>query len=215
MPENHTKSFALEKTEQKNTHSLLFERVLTKFLGMDYSSRDSTMKDKRGVFKRVFVPVAVVSAIAIGSATYLSGINSFTEHKENVTNSLLNAARYLSQGAQSNPADAAKILREAVEKASKNPSFRITLLDGKGKILMDSDSTAKISEDESDQEEIKNAIKGEENVCLRTSGTMGKEVMYAAVPVFEKGRLFQKGRRGVRKYSLRFGAGHFRGFKEF
>ena len=72
--------------------------------------------------------------------------------------------------------------------ASRNPDFRITVVDKNGIVIADSDAVD-ISrlENHGSREEIRNALAGKEGKSVRRSTVSGTDVMYYAIPVIMDG----------------------------
>ena len=75
--------------------------------------------------------------------------------------------------------------------ASRNPDFRITVVNANGAVIADSDA-ADITrlENHGSREEIKNALAGKEGKSIHRSTVSGTDVMYYAVPVAINGSAY-------------------------
>ncbi len=74
-----------------------------------------------------------------------------------------------------------------VESYGKELNFRITLINSSGKVLADSDADEIQMENHSNRIEVEKALKGEENVEIRYSDSIGIEYIYSATPVVING----------------------------
>jgi two-component system, OmpR family, sensor kinase len=79
-------------------------------------------------------------------------------------------------------------LADVVEKAGADLGARVIVVGGRGRVLADSAGTARRNESYADRPEIAAALRGGFSQGTRTSETLGQDLLYTAVPIFDRGR---------------------------
>lgn len=77
-------------------------------------------------------------------------------------------------------------LESYINRISSKIDFRITIIDTNGIVLLDTKEDAKIMENHKNRPEIKSAIDGKKGKSIRYSSTVDGEMLYVAVPIFDK-----------------------------
>ncbi len=81
------------------------------------------------------------------------------------------------------------LIREETISLAKTLDLRITVIDGKGNVLGDSEKDPALMEDHGNREEVIAAIESGVGKSSRLSDTLGLNMKYVAVPVKEKGSI--------------------------
>ncbi len=81
-----------------------------------------------------------------------------------------------------------KALNDLVRKLGASSSTRITVILPNGQVIADSDEDPAKMENHGDRPEFKDALERGMGRSLRFSGTLGKRMMYVALPIAEQGR---------------------------
>ena len=80
-------------------------------------------------------------------------------------------------------------LAQEIDDIHAETGLRVTVLDGEGTVLADSNRDAETMESHSDRPEVQQALRGEVGSATRYSYTLGENMLYVAVPVQRNGRL--------------------------
>ncbi|MFQ5715860.1 MAG: two-component system histidine kinase PnpS [Nitrospinales bacterium] len=78
-----------------------------------------------------------------------------------------------------------------------NPSYRITLISPDGKVTCDSEKDAALMDNHADRSEFKQALAGQTGIATRFSHTLGKKMLYIAIPIADNGRTIGVARASV------------------
>lgn len=79
-------------------------------------------------------------------------------------------------------------LENTLTEMSKDLQMRITLIDGKGKVLFDSEADAETMENHADREEVIKALAGGTGISKRYSKTKQIDMFYMALPIDKSGQ---------------------------
>lgn len=79
-------------------------------------------------------------------------------------------------------------LRQVVERAGRDLGARVIVVERRGRVLVDSAGTALPSESYANRPEIAAALAGRSDQGTRRSESLGEDLLYTAVPIFERGR---------------------------
>ncbi|MDD5644660.1 MAG: ATP-binding protein [bacterium] len=82
-----------------------------------------------------------------------------------------------------------KELTRMVRELSPKIATRITVIDGNGVVVADSEEDPSVMENHKNRPELKKALKGREGTSIRFSSTVKEEMLYVAVPVEENGEV--------------------------
>ncbi|MBN2467268.1 MAG: HAMP domain-containing protein [Deltaproteobacteria bacterium] len=86
-------------------------------------------------------------------------------------------------------ADSYDSLQRFITKTGESLGFRITVIDSKGSVITDSESSAEMMESHVNRPEIIEALQGTIGVSQRFSTTVKKDVLYVAVPIFHNEKI--------------------------
>ncbi len=78
-------------------------------------------------------------------------------------------------------------LKDTLTEMSKDLKMRITLINGSGKVLYDSESVAETMDNHLDREEVVRALRGETGISKRYSKTKKIDMFYMALPINKVG----------------------------
>lgn len=80
-------------------------------------------------------------------------------------------------------------VNDAIQKITESCELRVTILDGSGNVLADSWERADALDNHLDRQEVQGALSGNCATAIRYSGTVSQNMLYAALPVYQKERL--------------------------
>jgi two-component system phosphate regulon sensor histidine kinase PhoR len=80
-------------------------------------------------------------------------------------------------------------LKKTLTQMSQDLKMRITLIDGSGNVLFDTEADAEAMSNHSEREEVQKALKGELGVAKRYSQTKSIDLFYMAIPINESGQI--------------------------
>ena len=134
----------------------------------------------KGLRSRPLAYCLAVLFVAVVSTSFYAGARAQRIiHKEH-TRSLTDAARVIQGLLLSYP----WLELDSFCKAAGTPGTRITVLDTSGQVLGDSHSAPSKMPNLSVRAEIRNAIEGRTSSTIRYSETLGREMLYVALPAF-------------------------------
>jgi two-component system phosphate regulon sensor histidine kinase PhoR len=120
------------------------------------------------------------------------------EHLERLENSLVEQAQSTFQLIEYDlTGENYSVLQERVRKISETIQARITIIDIKGKVVLESDADPYSMENHKGRYELKKALQGEIGSAIRYSATIHQEMLYVAVPILQKGRIHYVSRLSV------------------
>ena len=152
----------------------------------------------RSIRWRIAVPyMALILATMIGLAAYLT-FSSRQSYLESMRGQLLDEAALLADLIQ--PANAAGDQTELAAQARRYADLldvRVTILDAQGTVLAESNAEASAMDNHLNRPEVQQALSGGHGSSVRQSATLGRQMLYAAVPVTAGGQV-----AGVARLSL-------------
>ena len=141
------------------------------------------MKNTR-LFWQIFLAVLliVIGSIAIGSWYESAMIKSFyyQQMREDIGNRTLLLRPHIQQLLSANPNG----LQEFCRQAGRAASTRITVINGRGKVLADSNEDPARMDNHGSRPEIKIAYAGKTGSSLRFSKTLSRRMLYVAMPLY-------------------------------
>ncbi len=150
------------------------------------------------LFWQIFPTTAGIIVFAMAMAAWLastSGYNHYIDHlkKDIYHRGLLieSMISHLSQGADAD-------LQSFVRQSGRKIATRITVIDGDGVVLSDSNEDHNLMENHGKRPEVLEAMSGETGYSIRHSHTLDENMLYMAMPVSLGG----DGHRGVLRLAL-------------
>jgi two-component system, OmpR family, phosphate regulon sensor histidine kinase PhoR len=138
---------------------------------------------KKKLFWRIFAGLALVSVLGVGilaaysqRALRAASVDSLTERLRGVAL----AARAASSGLL--PEGRSASLADLARRLARETGTRLTLVDGRGVVLADSEQDPQTMENHASRPEVAQALGGSTGVATRYSSTLGAWTVYVAVP---------------------------------
>ncbi|MBI5441203.1 MAG: hypothetical protein HY900_08335 [Deltaproteobacteria bacterium] len=135
----------------------------------------------RRLFARLLLQnVLVLLAVLVAGAVFLDRFltHSAMRRLEEEVERFAVILRETTAGATSPAA-----LQQLVRRAGRTARVRFTIVDAQGRVLADSERDPATMENHATHPEVADALKGREGRSLRTSRTLGVEMLYVALPV--------------------------------
>ncbi len=157
----------------------------------------------RSLFARAF---AIVAFTVLASAAVIVGVGLGTAERaylESNASTLIKAASAASSFVPAGPSgdiDRVSASVFAADMAAKS-GFRVTVISPDGAVIADSEGDPASMENHSDRVEVASALAGKEGWSRRASATLGKAMLYAAVPL-PGGKIPASGMAGVLRLAL-------------
>lgn len=150
------------------------------------------------LFWQIFPSSAGIIVFTMALAVWLAtttGHGFFLDHlKEDITERAMLIESTVSRMSRGDD-DA---FRNYVRQTGRRAATRITVIDGNGTVLADSNEDHTLMENHGKRPEVLPALSGENGYSIRLSHTLGENMLYAAVPI----QLGTDGHRGVLRLAL-------------
>lgn len=148
------------------------------------------MFKKNSIFSRILFSYVVIILLLIVSIYLISFKLVKEQHLSRLETSLVAQAnstyklleRDLNEGKIS-------VLQENIGQLAQSIQARFTLIDHQGKVLLESDANPNEMDNHKERSELKQAFKGKPASSIRYSATIHQEMLYVAVPIFEKNQV--------------------------
>jgi len=145
------------------------------------------MKRKRLLWQ-IFVSYLFITILALAAALAFASYAVRHFYYQQITNDLESRARLLEDRIKEMVIDNDPGLDALCEKLGDSSGTRITVVSKGGEVLADSERSPDVMDDHSDRPEVREALSGELGMRTRFSKTMGKDMVYIALPLEHEGR---------------------------
>lgn len=135
---------------------------------------------KRSLFFRIFTGYSLIALAVLAVTIYLSAGIIRKNYISTLEKELIITAATLKN-------DFARPMDATAKKLGVELGLRITVIDATGKVLAESEAYPNTMDNHKERPEIKAALSGVNSASVRYSRTVEKEMIYAAVPVFDNG----------------------------
>ncbi|MBM9615475.1 PAS domain-containing protein [Desulfobulbus rhabdoformis] len=126
------------------------------------------------------IAIIVLCMVITGWMTITSGNKFFYDHlKEDMLERSLLIESTVSKMSQGNP----EVFQEFIRQNGRRSGSRITVIDGDGVVLADSNEDYKVMENHGKRPEVMVALGGEPGFSIRFSHTLGESMLYGAIPI--------------------------------
>lgn len=137
---------------------------------------------QKTLFKKAFWSFLGVYAFLFAGIFFFTSRIIQNQHIENLKSSLESIARSVERDLVDSDLD---FLKQRLDEEAEIFAARFTLIDADGTVLADTQAEASEMENHALRPEVKEALNGKIGSSLRTSATVGSDLLYVAVPVFE------------------------------
>ncbi len=139
---------------------------------------------RKKLFWKIFAGIALVSALGVGVSALYSQRALRAASATAMTDRLRDVALAISvASAELLPEGRSPALDGLVARTAGKTGVRITLVDGRGTVLADSEQDPSVMENHASRPEIARALGGQVGSSTRYSGTLGRWMVYVAVPL--------------------------------
>lgn len=135
------------------------------------------------MFWRLFITFGVLLLCSIGLLGLVLGSRMQRQQEQQVTERLHTKAILVRELVRDWPAERTPALQERIVALGQEIHTRITLIDGAGKVLVDSDEDPAKMDNHADRPEVQQAANAGWGSATRFSRTIGKTMMYVALRV--------------------------------
>ena len=141
------------------------------------------------IARRIFGSFLLLSFLGLLLLGFLLMQYFHRETLENARQELQMHAQVIALGLKEDGFGTEARLAQEIDDIHAETGLRVTVLDGEGTVLADSNRDAETMESHSDRPEVQQALRGEVGSATRYSYTLGENMLYVAVPVQRNGRL--------------------------
>ena len=141
------------------------------------------------IARRIFGSFLLLSFLGLLLLGFLLMQYFHRETLENARQELQMHAQVIALGLKEEGFGTSAHLAQEIDDIHAETGLRVTVLDGEGMVLADSNRDAETMESHSGRPEVQQALRGEVGSATRYSYTLGENMLYVAVPVQRNGRL--------------------------
>ena len=141
------------------------------------------------IARRIFGSFLLLSFLGLLLLGFLLMQYFHRETLENARQELQMHAQVIALNLRDNGFGAGGRLERGIDDIHAETGLRVTVLDGEGTVLADSNRDAETMESHSGRPEVQQALRGEVGSATRYSYTLGENMLYVAVPVQRSGRI--------------------------
>jgi two-component system phosphate regulon sensor histidine kinase PhoR len=148
------------------------------------------MFKSNSIFSRILISYILIFLVLISLIYFISFRLVKEQHLARLEESLVQQAKSTFQLIEYDlEGDNYSALQERVQQISETIQARITIIDIKGKVVLESDADPQEMENHKERYELRKALKGEIASAIRYSATIHEEMLYVAVPIIENNRI--------------------------
>jgi two-component system phosphate regulon sensor histidine kinase PhoR len=144
---------------------------------------------KRSIFRRLFAGYAAFSLILIAAVFILLFFFVRDYSRRLLGGECLKSAALLADTLAQSLPDARPALQEYARALSARTQWRITIIDGAGVVLAETEARPEQMANHATRPEFASALRGQAVYDIRYSQTTGTDRLYAAAPVWQRGRI--------------------------
>lgn len=156
------------------------------------------MFKKNSIFARIlrsYVVIFIVLIALIYSISFkLVKERHLSRLEHNLTNQAYSTFQLLESDLTNNDNN---FLQEKTKKISETIQARITIIDNKGNVILESDAEPYEMENHKERSEFIKALNGQVGSSIRYSATIHQEMMYIAVPIFQNNTISYASRLSI------------------
>ncbi|MFA4874036.1 MAG: ATP-binding protein [bacterium] len=145
---------------------------------------------KKKLFWQLYPSYLAITILALAAITVYSSSAFKKLFYEQTSSELEHTSRLVAQLVKgTNALERPKSADEICKQSSRNTSKRITVILPNGEVIGDSEEEPASMENHSDRPEVRAALEGAVGVATRHSHTLGRDMIYVAIPVIKDGRI--------------------------
>jgi two-component system phosphate regulon sensor histidine kinase PhoR len=140
---------------------------------------------RTSLFWRIIIPISIIAFIATITLSLVLSSLYRQSYENDLETSLTQEASFLAKQSLPYllPSPDEQRLQGLADQAGANLACRVTIIDPIGKVLADSEADASLLENHANRPEVQSALQGMTGKSSRFSVTLGKNLLYVAIPI--------------------------------